>query len=166
MCIIFTLENIMEQLNFEIELEKVFKQIGKSKFAVLATSSQNKPTARTMSIVFFDNKIYFQTSNEYEKYKQILENNNVALCIGNMQIEGNANIKGKTIEQIKFIEYYKKSHNSSYKMYSKLDESIVIEIEPRKITLWEYNIIGGKPSRMYLELETKKAYRKLEPYTK
>jgi hypothetical protein len=51
-------------------------------------------------------------------------------------------------------------------MYSKLDESIVIEIEPKKIILWEYNIIGGKPSRMFLELETKKAYRKLEPYIK
>ena len=98
----------MEQVNFENEKGKVYKKIGKSKFAVLATSSQNKPTARTMSIVFFDNKIYCQTSNEYVKYKQICENKNVALCIENIQIEGIANIKGKTIEQSKFIEMYKK----------------------------------------------------------
>ena len=156
----------MEQLDFNIELEKVYKKIGKSKFAVLATSAQNKPTARTMSIVFFDNKIYFQTSNEYLKYKQITENNNVALCIGNMQIEGNANIKGKTIEQNKFIEIYKKSHNSSYKKYSKLDESIVIEVEPKKITLWEYDIIKGKPFRLFLEMDTKNVFKKMEPYIK
>jgi len=156
----------MDQLDYNSELEKVYKQIGKSKFAVLATSAQNKPTVRTMSIVFFDNKIYFQTSNEYLKYKQITENNNVALCIGNMQIEGKANIKGKTIEQRKFIEIYKKNHNSSYKKYSKLDESIVIEIDPKKITLWEYNIINGKPSRLFIEIETEKAFRKMEPFYK
>ena len=153
----------MEQLDFENELEKIFEQIGKAKFAVLATSSQNKPTARTMSIVFIDNKIYCQTSNEYVKFKQICENDNVALCIENIQIEGIANIKGKTIEQNKFIEIYKKNHNGSYKKYSALDESRLIEIAPKKIIVWEYNS-NGIPSRMFLELETKKAYREMEKY--
>jgi general stress protein 26 len=162
---IYVKENIMEQLNYETELEKIFNKIGKSKFAVLATSSHNKPTVRTMSIVFFDNKIYFQTSNEYVKYKQISENNNVALCIGNIQIEGLANIKGITMEHSNFIKNYKKYHNSSYKKYSKLDCSRLIEVIPIKIIIWEYNILNGKPSRLFLELETKKAYREMEPYT-
>ena len=155
----------MEQINFENEIGKVYNKIGKSKFAVLATSSHNKPTARTMSIVIFDNKIYCQTSNEYVKYKQICENNNVALCIENIQIEGIANIKGKTIEQSKFIEMYKKNHNGSFKKYSGLDESRLIEIIPIKIIIWEYNL-NGIPSRMFLELETKKAYREMEKYIK
>jgi uncharacterized pyridoxamine 5'-phosphate oxidase family protein len=60
----------MEQLNYETELEKAYKQI-----------ENNKPTVRIMSIVFFDEKIYFQTSTKYSKFKQISENNNVALCI-------------------------------------------------------------------------------------
>ena len=153
----------MEQLDFENELKKIFEQIGKVKFAVLATSSQNKPTARTMSIVFIDNKIYCQTSTEYVKYKQICENNNVALCIENIQIEGVANIKGKTIEQNKFIEIFKENHNGSYKKYSGLEESRLIEIIPKKIIVWEYNS-NGTPSRMFLELETKKSYREMEKY--
>ena len=156
----------MEILNFEMELKKVFKKIGKAKFASLATCSQNMPTVRTMSIVFFDNKIYFQTSKEYVKFKQISENNSVALCIGNIQIEGIANIKGKTSEQNKFIEKYKKSHNSSYKKYSGLDSSILIEINPIKIIIWDYSIIDQKPSRIFLELERQKAYRIMEEYIK
>ena len=156
----------MEQLHFEKELEKVFKQISKEKFASLATTSQNKPTVRTLSIVFINGKIYFQTSIEYTKYKQIIENNNVALCIGNIQIEGIAIIKGKTIEQKEFIEVFKINHNNAYQKYSGLETSRVIEIDPLKITIWDYGINDQNPSRIFLELETKKAYRKMEEYTR
>jgi uncharacterized pyridoxamine 5'-phosphate oxidase family protein len=153
----------MEQLNFEIELEKVFRQIGEAKLAVLATSSQNKPTVRTMSIVFYNGKIYCQTSADYLKCRQISENNNVALCIFNLQIEGIANIKGKTTEFNDFIEIYKKNHEDSYKKYSKLECSRLIEIIPQKIIKWDYNS-DGKPSRIFLELDNKKVYREMEKY--
>lgn len=153
----------MEQLNYEIELEKVCEQIEKNKLAVLATCSNNIPTARTMSIVFFDKKIYFQTSIEYLKYKQISENINVALCIFNIQIEGVAKLKGKTIENDKFIEIYKKHHEDSYKKYSKLDTSRLIEITPKKFTIWDYDN-NGKPSRIFIDLDTKNAYREMEPF--
>ncbi|MDR1030590.1 MAG: pyridoxamine 5'-phosphate oxidase family protein [Treponema sp.] len=153
----------MKQLNFDLELEKVFRQIGEAKLAVLATSSHNIPTVRTMSIVFFDGKIYCQTSTDYLKYKQISENKNVALCIFNLQIEGIANIKGKTTEFNDFIERYKKNHEDSYKKYSALECSRLIEIIPRKIIKWDYDS-EGKPSRVFLELDGKKAYSEMEKY--
>ena len=152
----------MEQLAFDSELKKVYIQIEKAELAVLATSSQNKPTIRTMCIVFFDEKIYFQTSTEYVKYKQICENKNVALCIGNIQIEGIAEIKGRSIEHKKFVEYYGKNHENSYKNYSGLETTILIEVTPIRITQWVYD--DDKPSRIFLELKTKSAYKIMEPY--
>jgi uncharacterized pyridoxamine 5'-phosphate oxidase family protein len=153
----------MEQLNYEIELEKVYKQIENNKLAVLATCDNNRPTVRTMSIVFFDEKIYFQTSVDYLKYKQISKNNNIALCILNIQIEGIANLKGKTTENDKFIEIYKKDHKDSYKKYSNLDTSRLIEIIPQKITIWDYDS-SGKPSRIFIDLATKNVHRTMEPF--
>ena len=153
----------MEQLIFDNELEKVFRQIEEAKLAVLATYSKNKPTVRTMSIVFYNGKIYCQTSADYLKCKQISENNNVALCIFNLQIEGIANIKGKTTEFKDFIEIYKKNHEDSYKKYSKLDCSRLIEIIPKKIIKWDYNS-DGKPFRIFLELDNKKVYMEMEKY--
>jgi uncharacterized pyridoxamine 5'-phosphate oxidase family protein len=153
----------MEQLDFNAELEKIYKQIGDSKLAILATCSQDKPTIRTMSIVFFDDKIYFQTSIDYLKYKQICENKNVALCIGNIQIEGIANIKSKTMENDKFIEIYQKCHEDSFKEYSKLETSRLIEVIPQKIVKWDYDK-DGKPLRVFLELNSKKVYMEMELY--
>ncbi|MDR2709116.1 MAG: pyridoxamine 5'-phosphate oxidase family protein, partial [Elusimicrobiota bacterium] len=62
----------------------------------LASSVHNHPTVRLVSYIVNDRKIFFQTGTDLVKYKQICENNNVALCIDNIQIEGIANIIGKT----------------------------------------------------------------------
>jgi len=51
----------METLDFIAEQEKTFHKIGENKLAALATSSQNNPTVRMMSIIIYENKIYFQT---------------------------------------------------------------------------------------------------------
>jgi uncharacterized pyridoxamine 5'-phosphate oxidase family protein len=154
----------MEILDFEIELEKIYNQIKENKLAVLATSSENKPTARTMSIIFLDNKIYCQTSIEYIKCKQLMENKNVAVCIFNLQIEGIANIKGRTTDFDEFIKMYKIIHEDSFKKYSKLECSRLIEIIPKKIIKWDYDS-NGKPSRIFIDLVKKEIYRKLEEYT-
>ena len=61
----------METLNFIAEQEEIFHKIGKNKLAALATSSQNNPTVRMMSIIIYDNKIYFQTGIDLMKYKFI-----------------------------------------------------------------------------------------------
>jgi uncharacterized pyridoxamine 5'-phosphate oxidase family protein len=157
----YTLEEVfMEILNFEIEEDGIFNKIGKNKLAALATSNQDSPTVRMMSIIFFNKKIYFQTGIDLMKYKQISENKNVALCFENIQIEGIANIMGKPIEHNNIMEIYKEYYKNSFESYSKLDKEILIEVIPKKITKWEYDE-NGKPYRIFIELENRKAYKEM-----
>jgi uncharacterized pyridoxamine 5'-phosphate oxidase family protein len=150
----------MEKLNYEIEEDKIFKLIGEKRLVALATSSENNTTVRTMSIIVYSRKIYFQTGIDLTKYKQICENKNVALCFENIQIEGIANIIGKPIEHKDVMEMYKECYQKSYETYSKLDKEILIEIIPKKITKWDYDV-NGSPYRIFIELDSKKIYKEM-----
>ena len=150
----------METLNYEAELKRVFDRIEETREAVLATSSKDNPTVRFVSIIFYDNKIFFQTGIDLIKYEQICENKNVALCFGNVQIEGIANILGKPTEHDKFIEIFEKQHKNSFETYSKLDKEILIEIMLKKITIYEYDK-NRNPYRIFIDLDNKKSHKKM-----
>lgn len=66
------------------KLEKeVFENLDSNTHIVLATSLNDEPTARTVSHIVLDNKIYFQTDINFDKCIQIEGNSNVALCLNN-----------------------------------------------------------------------------------
>ncbi|MDR2538744.1 MAG: pyridoxamine 5'-phosphate oxidase family protein, partial [Bifidobacteriaceae bacterium] len=114
------------RLDYETELEKIYDQIGPSKTMPLATSSQDRPTVRLMSCIIHERKIYFQTGVDLLKYQQIQENNRVALCADNIQIEGTAKVIGKTkySRDSEIIEAYKKYHLKSYNTYANSDVEV------------------------------------------
>ena len=151
---------IMEMLNFEIEQRRVFDKIGKNNILALATSNKNYVTVRMVSIIVYRKKIYFQTGIDLEKYKQICENENVALCFENIQMEGIAKILGKPENNEKIIKLYKKYFQNSHNTYSKLDKEVLVEIIVEKIKLWEYDF-DRKPYQIFLELKNKKAYKEM-----
>jgi uncharacterized pyridoxamine 5'-phosphate oxidase family protein len=150
----------MELLNYEIEKERLFDLIGENRIVAFATSSNDYTTVRTMSIILYSNKIYFQTGIDLLKYKQISENKNVALCFENIQIEGIANIIGKPIEYKNIMDLYKKHYRNSYETYSELEKEVLIEIIPKKITEWNYDN-RGKPYRIFIEFDNKRTYREM-----
>jgi len=149
------------ELNFNYELDKIYSQLGDSKELPLATSSNNHSTVRIVSCIIFRNKIYFQTGTDLIKYKQILENNNVALCYLNIQIEGIANIIGKTNDEqyIEIMEIYKKYFLKSYETYSHYEKEVLIEIIPKKIIKWDYK--NGKPYRIFFDIENKNVNKEM-----
>lgn len=130
------------------------------KVMVLATSSNNRVTARSMSCVIIDSKIYFQTDKTFLKCEQMSSNPNVALCFGNIQIEGTAKIKDHPFEEQNrtFIEEFKKAYIGSYNSYSHMENEVVIEVTPKLVTLWKYE--EGKPLRDFLNFENENGYRK------
>lgn len=142
--------------NFQELKNYVYNFLENNKLIVLATSSNNLVSARTMSYIVIDEKILFQTDSNYTKAKQIKDNPNVALCIDNIQIEGIANILGHpfNIENKDFLDKYKKIHNSSYTKYSNLDNEIVIEIIPHIFTIWTYENGKGILKKIDLTKET------------
>lgn len=129
--------------NFKIKLEEVFRQLGVSNTMVLATSLNNRVSARMMSFIMKDGKFYFQTDTAFHKYEDILGNANVALCKDNIQIEGNCKEIGKPMEIEWFKEMYSTYHSSSFQAYSSLENTRVFEITPVFIQRWNY--VDGNP---------------------
>ncbi len=146
-------------MNFTYQeaFEKYLSSLSNNKTWVLATSHNNEVTARMVSTVCIDGKIFFQTDKKFQKYIQIKNNPNVALCIGNCTIEGLAKDKGHSSDKANeaFVKYYKVLHESSFLKYGSRKNEVVIEINPKKVKYWEYDI-EGKPWQIEIYLEKQK----------
>jgi uncharacterized pyridoxamine 5'-phosphate oxidase family protein len=149
------------ELDYQVELEKIYAYIGECKIMALATSSQNHPTVRLMSCIVYENKIYFQTGTDLIKYKQICENNHVALCVDNIQIEGIATIQGRTNDKQNsaIIDVYKKHYKTSYETYRHNETEVLIEIVLKNIIKWDYE--NGKPYRIFIDIDNKQARKEM-----
>ncbi len=147
-------------LKYNVMMDEVFNQLGSNKVMVLATSFEDRVTARNMSCIMMDHKLYFQTDKRFLKTQQMLKNQKVALCVDNIQLEGNAKIVGNSDEAPKFCEAYKRYFRASYDTYTHLRNQVIIEVEPTFITLWRY-ADGRKPYRDFLDCVQNKAYREM-----
>lgn len=107
---------------------------------VVATGNNNDITASSMCIIGFNDRIYFQTDNRFEKYALLKNNKHIALCFGNHQIKGIAKdlASTKLEENSDIMKAYKKKHPDSYSRYSNKSESVLIEIVPTMVKCWDY----------------------------
>jgi general stress protein 26 len=140
----------MMHINFkELETE-IIDALAKNKVWILATASGGRVTARSVSIVNEGLRCYFQTDTVFDKYQHIIANPNVALCFGNIQIEGKAKVRGPVLapKNQNIAGLYKQAHHRSYLRYSHLKNEVFIEIQPSLVTLWKY--IDDKPCRDFL----------------
>lgn len=152
-------------LNYSVMKDEVFNQLGSNKIMVLATSFEDRVTARSMSCIIMGHKIYFQTDKFFLKTEQILKNQNVALCTDNIQMEGIAKIIGHSDDVPEFCETYKRYFRISYDAYTHLRNQVIIEVEPTFITLWKY-ADGHQPYRDFLDFRQNKAYREIYDISK
>lgn len=145
-------------LDYETLKKEFFHHLEQEGSLVLATASDQHVTARMISHIILDEAIYFQTDQTFEKVKQIKINPNVALCVGNIQIEGTAILLGHPFTCPPFLEKFSRVHTDSKEQYSKMKDEVVIKVDPKKVVFWKYE--DGKPLRDFLNLETQTAYRK------
>jgi len=147
------------QLDYKfLALEKE-KLLENAQSVVLATSADNKVTARTMSYVNDGLLIMFQTGEYSEKATQMKQNSRVALATGNMQIEAEATFNEHPNKNRVFLEKYKTKFPKYYAMYTNLHDEILVIARPTKISLYKY--VDGNPCIDVLDLENKNAYRKV-----
>lgn len=127
-------------MNYQEELKNFFDELGIAKKMVLATSSNDVVAARTVSVLAFDEKFYFQTDMTMTKAKDIMNNSNVALATSNIQIRGICSNVGHPFDEQnkKFLNYFKKYYSSAYTKYSHLKNERVYEITPIMVKLWIY----------------------------
>lgn len=139
---------------FSEEYKRFWKEFGKSKVMVLSTSLNNFVTSRMMSIVVIDEKLFFQTDKTFRKYEQLKGNNNVALCIDNIQIEGKCEEIGHPLDNAGFSIIYKACFSDSYSNYTALKNERLFMVTPTFIEKWLY--IEGVPYIERYDLENKK----------
>lgn len=142
----------------ELEAE-ILSMLDSHPVCVLATSSGDRVTARTVSVVHDGLTVFCQSDETFEKCRQIRANANVALCFANVQIEGVAALQGHPMapENRHFAALYRERHPGSFARYSHLPGEVVIAIEPRLITVWKY--VEDRPCRDYLRIAEKAAER-------
>lgn len=149
-------ETMLDAAELENEITAVLK---KEKDLVLATCSKGRVTARTVSHVNIGLDILFQTDKGFQKVEQIKENPKVAICVGNLQVEGTAELSGHPSQpwNQEFYNLYREKHPKSLERYGELEDEVVVRIKPALFTFWKY--IEGKPCRDYLDVERNVAYR-------
>lgn len=145
--------------NFDEKVSELFKFIGEKRIMAAATSADNKVTARSMSVVVYNNRFYFQTDKTSQKAKELRSNPNAALCFDNVSIECICSFKGHPLDAANsaVLELYKKCFENSYKNYSHMINEVFVELTPIRITLWCYE--GARPYREFYDF-CEKTYKK------
>lgn len=79
------------------QLEKFWDSVKKEEAALLATSSREKVTMRTVSPVYYEDAILIFTSPASQKYGQLKENPNCCIAVGGCFMEAKAEFLGHTM---------------------------------------------------------------------
>ena len=123
---------------FDDRMETFFADFGKSRKMVLSTSENDRVSSRMMSVVQINGEFYFQTDIKLKKYRQLLANHHVALCIDNIQIEGLCEEIGHPLENPAFCSVFQKCFKGSYDAYSSLKNERLFIVRPFYIERWIY----------------------------
>lgn len=123
---------------FSDKIKLFLSDFGKGRKMVLSTSENNRVSSRMMSVVQIDGIFYFQTDIKMNKYHQIIANNNVALCIDNIQIEGICEEIGHPLKNDVFCNVFKEYFKGSYDAYSSLKNERLFSVKPLYIERWIY----------------------------
>lgn len=129
--------------NFLDKIQSFLSDFGKGRKMVLSTSENDKVSSRMMSVVQINGFFYFQTDINLRKYHQLMANNNVALCIDNIQIEGVCKEVGHPLEAPDFSCLFRECFKGSFDAYTSLKNERLFEVRPLYIERWVY--INGIP---------------------
>ena len=124
---------------------------------VLSTCADGRVTSRPVSVVVIDGKFYCQTDENYLKYRQIIQNENAALCVKNFSVEGKCRSIGKPADNDFFISAMRKYFANAAERWSYLPSEQVLEITPRLVYSWDYE--NDMPYMEYRDFENL-TYRK------
>lgn len=131
---------------FSVHLPTLWKKIVTHGVMALSTCADDRVTSRPVSVAVINGKFFCQTDEGYLKCRQIRKNPNAALCFDKFSIEGICRIIGKPREHDFFMDRMKKYYPNAVRMWSDTPGECVIEITPKLIRLWDYEL-----SKAYME---------------
>ncbi len=146
------------KLDFERLREEKVRFLEEHHTIVLATSRDDKVTARTVSYSTEGLDFYILSWDHHEKLFQIKENPNVALARDNISIKGFAEILGKPLDEksARGGEIIKKKRPKEFEIYSRIPGMVIMKVTPTYIKSWVR--VDGKFFIEHLDLESKRAY--------
>jgi general stress protein 26 len=116
-------------------------QFDKNGNVVLSTSLNDVVTSRTVTVIPFNNALYFTSIKRpgAMKLAQIEKNPNVAICVGTIQITGVASILGLASEKenAEVMEIYKEKLPDSYERFAVIPSCTVIKVELTTSKNWK-----------------------------
>ncbi|MHA1520241.1 MAG: pyridoxamine 5'-phosphate oxidase family protein [Promethearchaeota archaeon] len=146
--------------DFEKIKKEIQKVLSEKQQFILATSSENRTTARIITCITIDLRILFITGKNSLKVQQISKNSHVALAIDEIALEGIAQIHGHPLnpDNQDRIEAFKHLHPQAFKEHAHRSDEIIIEIIPTIISRWNHET--DPPNLEILDLHLHKAFIK------
>jgi len=146
----------MEEIRYDELAKEIEKQLRKAKEIVLATCAEGRVTARLMAPLSDGLEVLMSTSVNSLKVSQMRQNPNIALAIGNLKMEAEAELFGHPGGHPTFLKEYAKKFPLYAKLYKSSPEDLLVIAHPKKIALYKF---AGKPCEEILLPEEKWAYR-------
>ncbi len=148
----------MEELDFEKLVEEKIGFLEGHHTIVLATSRDDKVTARTVSYAIEGLDFYILSWDHHEKIMQIKENPNVALARDNLSIKGVAEILGNPLDEKsrRGAEAIRKKRPKEFEIFSHIPGMIMIKVTPSYIKSWVR--VENKFLIEHMDLDDKRAY--------
>ncbi len=125
-----------------VNLSELQKTLLETEVVSLATSAHDLVTVRQVSPLSIGLLLYVRTSLSSRKAKQMLENPNVAVCVGNFYFTGRSELSGKVTlpenEEIKkaYMQRYPESFSEGDEFIQ--DDEVFFLIKIQKISQWIY----------------------------
>jgi nitroimidazol reductase NimA-like FMN-containing flavoprotein (pyridoxamine 5'-phosphate oxidase superfamily) len=127
---------------------------------VLATSLNNRVTARAVRYASEGLTIIFFTVTNLKKIAQIRANPKVALCLKNASIEGKAEIISQQEEEGKRLaEIIKKKFPNYLEWWHARTAELIVFVKVTPTLVVSYVFKDGKSLLEYLDLQNKTAYQ-------
>jgi len=156
------------ELPYKDTIRMIIEEIKKHQLMILATSDGDQVTARQMRCIPDGLTIYCITNCYSRKYKQMQENPKVALAVAGLQIEGDASLLGKPLDErnVRFIQVFKEVQPEAYQMNlekGNIDNpnAELIKIVPKRIALYIPRPSANEPGAYQIILNPvkEKAYK-------
>jgi general stress protein 26 len=150
--------SITLELNYNDEIKEIIAFMEKNRNITLATSLDNRVTARTVQYINDGLDVYFTSFEFNKKIQQINGNPNVALNLNHIQIEGKAEVFSSSLpDELKSVE---DRFAAKYKWFTRISESntfVFVKISPKKLVI--FKSIDGIFHLKNFDLENKKVYQ-------
>ncbi len=123
---------MQQKISFSDLKENIIKFLEGKRGIVVATSSNNRVTARTVSFVNNGLQIFFWSYGNHTKCKQIQENPNIAMCRDNLQVEGIAKLHGSILDSNNkdYLREFQKKFPKDYDRYVNEPDMILVKVKP------------------------------------